>query len=175
MDKIKIIIFISIILLFGACDADTNDNNMTYDSTTIIKYDPVFDENIINSIYDGLKIVPETDYSNISAELEKNMYYSTEVIKCHIINNNLGKGFGIFSVIFVDYKYDDKWIRLGLETTEYPQWLVIGEENNNQIYNETYLELNLSDIKENLVSGEYRVVIYVGNSTLYIPFKITVN
>ena len=174
MKVVKYIALILLIVLLGACDTRIADNEsgMKNDSA-IIRYDPVFDESILNSVFEGLKITPETDYRNITADLNKNVFSPNDTIRCHIINNNLGKGFSVFSVMFLDYKYDEKWIRQGLETTEYPQWLVIGEEDNDQIFNETYLEINLLDIEDDLVSGEYRVVIYVGDSTLYVPFTLT--
>ena len=55
----------------------------------------------------------ETDYDNISVETELTTYpKSTEEIIYTITNHNVGKGFYYFSIPYIEYYEQGKWVRL---------------------------------------------------------------
>lgn len=122
----------------------------------------------------GLDIDPDLSHDNIVAITDKESYpLNIDKISCVIKNNNVGKGFYSYEVPFIEQYKDGTWKRLSYQppNLQTSRWLFFGEEGNKTKSNEGNLYFFPKYVQNELTSGKYRLVIFVGNNIIYAPFK----
>lgn len=132
------------------------------------------DEDIPMSIMLGCE--NETDYSNITAVTEFSEYgRETEKIICTVTDYNVGKGFYIFLVPYIDVFQDGEWKRLNYRPQElyYENiWAYCCIEGNTTKPNSTNIVFVAEDLKDDFCAGDYRLVVFVGDRKTYAPFSV---
>jgi hypothetical protein len=117
----------------------------------------------------------ERDYSNIGVftEFEE---YGTDVEKIYItaMNNNPAKGFYFLMVPFIERKTDDGWARLNYQDMAlgYQTQALCPALGNRDRPTSTLLAFDSVNLRDELIAGEYRMVVFVGDTKAYAPFKI---
>lgn len=134
------------------------------------------DPDINASVDSAAGIGLETDYSNVvaSTELESYPFNTNRIVVC-VRNMNIGKGFYLYSVPFVEQYKDSEWIRLDYQPPElgtFHQCLCALESNTTKPQ-ETYLDFKPKYVTSKLEPGDYRLVVFAGDKVIYAPFKFT--
>ena len=124
-----------------------------------------------------LNVQTEMDYDNISISIEKELFSLEEndAIKCKIINKNIGKGFYYYYIPFVEYYNNNEWVRLSYypPETEYDeQWYFCAVEGNDNMEYSTITTFYPQYVREELVEGRYRLVVFVGTNKYYAEFNL---
>ncbi len=124
-----------------------------------------------------LDIESEQDYSNIIAYTERENYFSDfEKITITVENQNVGKGFYLYTTPAVERKSDGDWVRLNYYPEAYllgnEHWAFCGIDGEKDIKYSTCVFIWSEYLKDEWNEGEYRAVIFVGKETIYAPFSI---
>ena len=122
-----------------------------------------------------LNVENEDMYNNISIKLDKELYNSQDVVECTITNANKGKGFYYYYIPFVEYFNGEEWIRLSYypSETEYEeQWYYCAVEGSDNLEYSTNITLDMKYIKEQLIDGKYRLLVFVGPNEYKAEFEI---
>lgn len=170
--KNKIISVLSIVFLLlflTACrESDFPANNFEPNTKNFENGYPDFD----------ILIETEQDYSNIVCFTDKEKYSpSFEKIDITIKNNNIGKGFYIFTLPIVEKYENNEWERINYSPDSYNYeegdlWAFCGEEERKDVSYSSCLTIWNKDLEGKWSEGEYRAVIYVGKEKIYAPFEI---
>ena len=123
----------------------------------------------------GLKVDPETDYDNIVAYMDKEVYSTKdETVKCWIQNNNPGKGFYFYNTPYVEKKTENGWEQLYFdsEKTIYSRYGFCGTENDPDRCYKASLTVRIADVTPKMGKGEYRIVAYTAVNELFAEFRI---
>ncbi|HZK22035.1 MAG TPA: hypothetical protein VFC76_07165 [Oscillospiraceae bacterium] len=140
-----LIVFITMTFLLSSCKNEKSD---------ILEL-PQFVDTL--NIHEGLDIVPENDYSHITAKPEFETYdIGTEKVRITVQNENPGKGFYMYFLPYLQFKDGDVWRNVKYSNPEITDWSFVGKENNTTEKNYTYVYIHTKYI-ENLKTGEYRV------------------
>jgi|GEM_PF-5669406 len=136
--------------------------------------DPVFPYGSMTSPFEGTE--PETDYSNISAVIGKEVYSSADTYAyCDISDNNIGKAFYYYSQPYLEKLVNGKWVNVPLKQQEYAledgQWYLCYIEGNTAKPNSSGVKLLFNRLAEPITSGTYRMVVFVGNKKVYANFR----
>lgn len=132
---------------------------------------PIFPKEI--NIHEVLNIELENDYRNIVAIPEKEIFNKdVEKIKVKILNNNVGKGFYIYSSPVIQFYKNKEWQNIGYFSDEIAQWLFIGVEDNKDEVNYTYFYIYPELFERKLQCGKYRISIFIPNDIIYAYFSI---
>ena len=120
----------------------------------------------------------ETDYDNISVETELTTYpKSTEEIIYTITNHNVGKGFYYFSIPYIEYYEQGKWVRLAYYPPNYSEeagnWNICGIEGNREIEYSCNGVFYPQFISEGIKDGQYRMIIFVGDTKAFCEFEFS--
>ena len=149
--------------------SDTNDKNFDTISFNTIAKEDFPGQNPLN-------VPVETDYDNIKVELENNIYpLNFDKIKYTITDKNVGKGFYYYYIPFLEKQKDDKWIRLSYtppETQYEEAWYFCAVEGNTTEPNSTTQYLIAKYINEDLTTGKYRLVLFVGPNEYTAEFEL---
>ena len=164
----KIFLLIVSVFFIVSCSNTTSKIDEVYTITEPI-YNNGFDDNIIS----GVNI--ENDYTNFNVYTDKEIYSDQdEFIDCIVENNNVGKAFYFYTIPFVEKQENDDWINVVYKNSRLlyeSNWALCYIENNTTIPNSTIVRLPVEYIKDKLVTGRYRLVVFVGNSKVYAPFS----
>lgn len=172
--------FLSFIMCvsFTAC-SEAGDENSETDYIEYYPEKPVFGdlETQNKGVPDDLGVEPETDYSNIIAFTEFDEYDSqTEKILFFARNNNPGKGFWFSFTNQLERFEDGDWIQQKFIKGPMPPW---DWGFNFAMTPDGFVEseemLNTSFLVDDLISGKYRIVVFVGDDTLYAEFTLQQN
>ena len=128
------------------------------------------------NIHEALNIELDSSYDNIIAKTEKETYsLNVDQITCIVQNNNVGKGFYLYEIPFLEQKTDGKWVRLyyNSDRLEVARWQFCGIEGNTTEPTATQYVVYLKDIKTEFVSGEYRLVVFTAQKKVYATFTLT--
>lgn len=123
-----------------------------------------------------LDVEVNSSYDNIVAKMEKDSYpLDSEEISCLVQDNNVGKAFYLFEIPFIEQKIDGSWVRLyyDSERLDVAQWTLCAVEGNTTEPNSTRYIVRLEDIIPKVTPGEYRLVVFTAQKTLYAPFILT--
>ncbi len=160
MKYIKILILVMVVFIISGCTMQ-KENNLTI---------PTFDNSI--NIHSVVGIENETDYDNIKAIAEQECFNKDiNKIRIKIINNNVGKGFYMYSIPSIQIMKNKVWQNVEYNNPDIPQWLFIGEEGNHSMPNYTYCYINSENIKGGLKTGEYRIAIFAPDNVIYSYFS----
>lgn len=127
-------------------------------------------------IQNFLDVELESSYDNIVAKMEKDSYsLNSEEISCLVQDNNVGKAFYLYEIPFIEQKIDDNWVRLyyNPKQLDVAQWTLCAVEGNTTEPNSTRYIVRLEDITPKVTPGEYRLVVFTAQKTLYAPFTLT--
>ena len=160
------------------------------EETTEDKYPPNPDpEPLGEGVYVGKiemqGIGNEEKYDNIRIEMEETTYkLGTEKIMCNITNENVGKGFWVYYVPLLEYKDNGEWKRLRYYTKsmklclETPKWYYVANKTagmegfDTTKQHSTMSILFTKYVMDELVPGEYRLVLFVGPNKYYAEFTL---
>lgn len=174
MKKIVITIILCLLYLlsFSACNKQEETIPNLYDEYEF--YDPVFFKEAMIGLSESVGIELDENYNNVVASVENELIpISATSIECRICNQNIGKGFTIYTTMAIEKKVGgSKWVRLKYQPRTYPEWCVIGVKNNKEINYETLLVMEMDRVDSELTEGDYRLVIFLGESNLYVQFKL---
>lgn len=161
MKKVFVLAII-LILTLTSCGSKKN---------TIIEM-PAFDDS--NNIHEMLEITPETDYGNIVAYSNEATYgIEQKNLMVTVKNNNVGKGFYLYSVPYLQVKKNNDWENMDYSEEKFVcQWLYIGEEGNTDSPNYTILTVPTEILETKLETGNYRFIVFTRDTTLYAGFTI---
>lgn len=161
MKKVFVLAII-LILTLTSCGSKKN---------TIIEM-PAFDDS--NNIHEMLDITPETDYGNIVAYSNEATYgIEQKNLMVTVKNNNVGKGFYLYSVPYLQVKKNNDWENIDYSEEKFVcQWLYIGEEGNTDLPNYTILTVPTEILENKPETGNYRFVIFTKDTILYAEFTI---
>jgi hypothetical protein len=136
---------------------------------------PISEE--IGNLHEAIGIEADTSYDNIVATTE-NAHYAlgTEEIICVVRNNNVGKGFYVYDVPFLEMSCDGEWVRLSYQPPqiEVAQWSFCGIENNATEPTSRNLTFSPQYVENALAYGNYRLVVFTAQKTLYVPFVLVI-
>lgn len=131
----------------------------------------------------GLDIEPEMEYNNFTAYTEYEEYSKdVEKIKCYVQNNNKGKGFYAYNIVYAEKKIDGEWVRYSYDLTNLPElqtsWVFCGTEGEQDRCFRAILYLNVRRVSPKLDEGEYRIVAFLPTKDksvqeVYAEFRIT--
>ena len=126
--------------------------------------------------YNSIGVQNEEKYDNITVRTEKNTYNISETeIKCILTNENVGKGFYYYYFPMIEYKEDNEWIRLAYypPESEYDeQWYFCAIEGNTTEPNSTITTLFTEYVGQEIIPGEYRLVLFIGPNKYYAEFAV---
>lgn len=162
-----LMIFVHSIFLFG-CSSGTSDISGNPDP------EPIKAEE--QNIHEFLNIELDLSYDSIIAKTEKDTYpLNVDQITCTVQNNNVGKGFYLYEIPFVEQRIDGKWVRLyyNSDRLEVAQWQFCGIEGNTTEPNSSQYVVKLKDINATLIPGEYRLVVFTAQKKVYATFTLT--
>ena len=136
--------------------------------------DPVFLYGSMTSPFEGTAL--ETDYSNISAVIGKDVYTSADTFAyCDISDNNIGKAFYYYSQPYLEKLVNGKWVNVPLKQQEYAleygEWYLCYIEGNTTKPNSSRVKLMFNQLAETITSGAYRMVVFVGDKRVYATFR----
>ena len=158
------------VIIVACSSSDKNGDNSEYPAVT----EPEFaGGNDWNEEFDcGI----ETDCTNIVAVTEFEQY-STDVerINCTVTNNNIGNGFYIYDIPFIERLQNDKWVRVDFWTDALMyenNWGFCYIKDNTTKPNSTRVVFLTEYLLEDFCPGEYRLVVFVGCGKVYAPFKV---
>lgn len=158
--RILAIIALSIILL-NSCGMKEIDDDII---------SPTFDSNF--NIHLAVNVENETNYDNITIALDKKTYDKHDKkIQIKISDENVGKGFYIYSKPLIQVYHNDVWKNVKYNFSEVSQWLFIGEEGNTNLPNYTYLFINIEDIENINYNEKYRIFIFTKEKTIHSDFN----
>lgn len=127
----------------------------------------------------GIDVIPEQDYSKIKCYTDKDEYYPDfEKIEITVQNENIGKGFYIYPNPALEKNVDGKWIRINYYPEFYSLengWGFCGYDGVKDVPYSTCVIIWAEHLKEPLLDGDYRAVVFVGKEIIYAPFKIIKN
>lgn len=126
---------------------------------------------------DFFGMVADQDYSNIICYTDNESYpQDFEKIAITVKNQNVGKGFYLFSIPVIERKINDEWVRLNYMPEDYlrenNKWEFCGIEGEENIPYSTRVTIWADELKDDWTLGEYRAVIFVGKEVIYAPFTI---
>jgi len=161
MSKKAVALFIIVLIfLLSACDSVKEDDPIEI---------PTWDK----FVYPGLDIEPETDYSNIVAVAENESYsQDADKITVMVTNNNVGKGFYIYSESLLQKEKNGLWVNVKRCNSYAAEWAFVGVEGNTTQPNSVpvYVLPEREQIK--LSKGNYRLIIFLADGVLYANFTI---
>ncbi|MDR2532219.1 MAG: hypothetical protein LBC82_05185 [Oscillospiraceae bacterium] len=136
---------------------------------------PVFNGSF-DGIPDDLGVEAESDYSNIVAVTEFNEYDSTvDEIKFFVINNNPNKGFWVSTIIQLERLENNEWVQLQFAepptSIDFMQWGFAFAKTSDGLVEHEW-KLVTSYLAEDLIPGNYRIIVFTGGIDLYAIFKI---
>ncbi len=124
----------------------------------------------------------EQDYSNIICYAEQEVYPAdTERINITVENQNVGKGFYVYDLPYIEKNTDGEWVRLKFDDEFFNTYMARGdskwvycyiENSKTTPFSTLVCILPAEQLAEPLTEGDYRAVVFVGKETLYAPFKI---
>lgn len=161
-----LMLIFSIIFLFG-CSPDTSKIAGNPDPESIKA-----EEQRIDGF---LNVEVDSSYDNIIAKTEKDTYpLDVDMITCTVQNSNVGKGFYLYEIPFIEHKVDGEWVRLyyNSERLDVAQWQLCAIEGNTTEPNSSQYVVNLNDISPKVIPGEYRLVVFTAHKTIYAPFTL---
>lgn len=171
-------ILICLICIFAAgcgVKSNTTDNNIDLTPNT----DPVLlNLDSSTSIGQLIGIKDEQTYDQIVIASEKPIYslIDDDKFSCIITNNNIGHGFYVYGVVYIDKFIDGEWVRQthiqAKKTEEITQWKYIGIENNTDGVNSSTDGVKIEDIYPNVSSGKYRFVVFTPVGPKYGEFEV---
>jgi hypothetical protein len=154
----------------SAPSIQNNQNNATHVKNT----NPSYQQD--NNAVPMRGVINETDYSNIKAYTEQDKYaLDVKSIRCIITNENVGKGFYFFPAPFIEKLLENKWVRLDYQPAELSNlvsWAYCAVEGNTTKPNSTMLTFVPQYLTDGITRGSYRLVIFVGDKTIYAPFVV---
>jgi len=125
----------------------------------------------------GIDVETEQDYSRIIAYTEFESYTTDfELINIIIKNENPGKGFYFYMMPYLEKMEEGEWIRLEYDVskrTYESNWAFCGIEGDKTSQYSTRIAIATDYLRDEPTPGDYRVVLFVGARTLYVPIKIT--
>lgn len=155
------------------------------------------------TVYDGIDLTPNTDpvlldlqeagstgfgqliglqdeqnYDQIVVTSVKSVYSLKDDTKfsCTIENRNVGHGFYVYGVVYIDKFIDGEWIRQthiqAKKTEEITQWKYIGIENNSDGINSSSDGVKIEDIYPSVTAGKYRFVVFTPIGCEYAEFEV---
>lgn len=118
----------------------------------------------------------ETDYDNPSVKTEFLTYPGdTEKIVYTVTNHNKGKGFYYFSIPYIEYYDQEKWVRLAYYPPNYTEesgrWLICGIEGNADIPYSCSGVFYPQSVTGGIKAGKYRLIIFVGDKNVFSEFE----
>jgi len=162
---------IFLLLSLSACSEQTNTTRSSDDEYEF--YEPVFDKESMTHLGESVGIEMDENYNNVVASAENDLITTTSVIECRVTNQNIGKGFSLYSGMAIDKKtISDKWVRLKYKPREYTDWFVVGLKETKETCYSSVVRMDLNDVQEELTPGDYRLVIFIGERNLYVEVKI---
>ncbi len=124
----------------------------------------------------------EQDYSNIICYAEQEVYPAdTERINITVENQNVGKGFYVYDLPYIEKNTDGEWVRLKFDDEFFNTYMARGdskwvycyiENSKTTPFSTLVCILPAEQLAEPLTEGDYRAVVFVGKETIYAPFKI---
>jgi len=124
----------------------------------------------------------EQDYSNIICYSEQEVYPAdTERIDITVENQNVGKGFYVYDLPYIEKNTDGEWVRLEFDEEFYNNFMAMAndkwpycyiENSETTPFSTRVCILPAEELAEPLTEGDYRAVVFVGKETIYAPFKI---
>lgn len=131
-----------------------------------------------DSFSEMLGIYNETEYDQIVVKPVKDVYSlkEDEVFSCTIANQNVGHGFYIYGVVYIDKYVDGEWVRqcnkYATDSQYHLQWNYVGMEGNIDGINSTRDGIAVSDILPEVTPGRYRLVVFTPYNTHYAEFDV---
>lgn len=173
MKKITITFILCLLFLLSlsACNKQSTATPNANDEYEF--YDPVFFKEAMIGLSESVGIELDENYNNVVASVENDPITTTSIIKCRVCNQNVGKGFTVYTNMAIEKKVGgNKWIRQKYKPSGYPDWRVVGLKDNKETNYETILTMDLNDVQSELTAGDYRLVIFLGEKNLYVEVKL---
>lgn len=173
MKKIAITFILCLLSLLSlsACNKQEEVMPNLYDEYEF--YDPVFFKDAMIGLSESVGIELDENYNNVVASIENDNIIASSVIKCHVCNQNVGKGFTVYTKMAIEKKVGGSiWVRQKYKPSGYPDWRVIGLKDTKETNYNTILTMDLNDVQSELTAGDYRLVIYLGERNIYVQFKL---
>lgn len=175
---IFLLALVCIAVIGGCSKEDPNLSKNEESSPYVPNTDPVPIENPDQSFSDMLGIYNETEYTQITVQSTKSVYSlkDDKVIACDVSNQNIGHGFYVYAVPYIERLDDGKWIRqcnkYATDEQFHLQWTYCGVENNKEGINSTRLSIAYDDISPKVTPGHYRLVVFTPKNIHYAEFEI---
>ena len=175
-------VLLSLISLFACDKAPSYDEETTTSEDLEQKYVPNEDPEpyeITLNQGDFLGIYTETEYDQIVATPTKEVFSMTQdtYLSCDVANHNVGHGFVLYEVVYIDKYIDGEWVRqcnkyAADAPIDFLTWHFVGVDKNVDGINSTRKGILLTDIYPVATPGKYRFVIFTPKSTLYAEFEL---
>lgn len=167
------ILFISCFLFLSLSACNEQPDTTRHSDDEYEFYEPVFDKESMIRLGESVGIEMDENYNNAVASVENDLITTTSVIECRVTDQNIGKGFSLYSGMAIDKKaIGDRWVRLKYKPREYKDWFVVGSTETKETNYSSVVRMDLNDVQSELTPGDYRLVIFIGERNLYIEVKI---
>lgn len=174
-----LLLLICLMCLVVGCGAENNTLGGNIDLTP--NTDPVLlnlEVDISTSIGQLIGIKDEQSYDQIVVTSEKPVYSlaNDDKFSCHIANNNVGHGFYVYGVVYIEKSIEGEWVRQthiqAKKTEEITQWHYVGIENNADGVNSSTDGVKVEDIYPTVSAGKYRFVVFTPVGPKYGEFEV---